>query len=400
MPRRTKIIIAVVVVLLLIALGVLLYFLWGRPTPPPDDGGTFPPPGEEIPPVVEPPTVLPPETPGAFEPILRQLSKVPIAGSALGSRSGEAIARYIERATGNVFEIGANGEGEKRLTNTTIPKVYEALWSKSGTALIARYTRDNSEVVESFSAKVVPGASGGEGELQGTFLPRGIANVSVSPDGASLFYLQGDNGGVLGIKSEFNGNNRTKIWSSPVKEWLVSWPSASKITLLSKPSALASGMLMSLDPGTGGISLLLRGIPGLTALLNPVKPEILYSSSSETGISLFLFNITTGRQNYVRITTLPEKCAWTKTGDRLYCGVPKFIPSGSYPDAWYQGVIPFEDEVWSVTPSSGVFDRVLDISAKRGLPIDATNLQVSADEKFLIFTDKESGTLWSLQMTK
>ncbi|HBV01346.1 MAG TPA: hypothetical protein DEF00_03065 [Candidatus Taylorbacteria bacterium] len=398
MSRKTKTIIAVAVVLLLIALGVFLYFLWNKKPVSPDLGGTFPPPTDEIAPEEKPPVTLPEEVAGPFEPILRQLSKVPIAGAVLGVKSGEAVVRYQERATGNIYEIGAAGEGEKRLTNTTIPKVYEALWSKTGTELVSRYVRENSEIIESFSARVIPESSGKEGELQGVFLPRDISSAAIAPDGKKVFYLQGENGGASGIQSDLSGNGKTKIWASPVREWLVSWPAANKIAILSKPSGFASGMLISLDPLSGARTLVLRNIPGLTALMNPAKSLTLYSASSESNISLHMLDTATGRNSTVRTTTFPEKCVWSKNGESFYCGVPKIIPPGTYPDVWYQGVIAFEDEVWGITPSSGVTDRVLDISGKRGIPIDLINPEVSPDEKFLIFTDKESGTLWSLQM--
>ncbi|MDO8619882.1 MAG: hypothetical protein Q7R64_00865 [bacterium] len=397
MSRNKKILITFGVLLVVAVIAFLVYYFFFRSVTPIPDGGDFPPPGDEITPEDKPPVVLPPETTGAFEPILRQLSKVPIAGSVLGTKGGKAIVRYQDRATGNIFEIGAEGEGEKRLTNTTIPKVYEALWSKSGTALISRYVREDSETIESFSARVSPGVSGAEGELKGTFLPRDILDGAISPDGTSFFYLTEDRGGVTGVRSDLTGSARTQIWTSPVREWLVSWPAQNKIFLLSKPTALADGLLLSLDPQGGGSALILRNIQGLTALPNPTRPEILYSSSGESEISLSLFNSATGDRTPAGVTTLPEKCAWNKGGDAFYCGVPKTFPPGSYPDAWYQGVIPFEDEVWSVT-SSGETKRILDISDKRGLPIDLTNPEISPDDKFLIFTDKVSGTLWSLQM--
>ncbi len=399
MSRRNKIIIAVIVGLLLIALGVFLYFLWSKPAVLPPDDGSFPPPSDEIVPTEEPPTVLPEGKPGAFEPILRQLSKIPIAGAMLGSKGGETIVRYQERSAGNIYEIGAAGEGEKRLTNTTIPKVYEALWSKSGSALISRYVRDGSETIESFSSRINQGTTGAEGELQGAFLQREILEGAISPEGTSFFYLLEENGGVTGIRSDLSGSGKTKLWASPLREWLVSWPSANKIMLLSKPSVLASGMLISLDPIKGGSTLILRDIPGLTALANPVHSEILYSASSEKDFSLYLFDMIKGKHREVSVTTLPEKCVWNKNGDKFYCGVPKTIPVGSYPDVWYQGVNSFEDAVWSSTPS-GTLDRILDISDKRGAPIDLVNPILSSDEKFLIFTDKVSSTLWSLQMTE
>src|SRR3989338_3867499 len=109
-----------------------------------------------------PPTTLPEEIPGPFEPILRQLSKAPVAGFMLGARSGEPIVRYQERAAGNIYEIEADGEGAKRRTTTTMPEVYEALWRKAAPALFSRSLREGSKIIESFSARVVPTASGTE----------------------------------------------------------------------------------------------------------------------------------------------------------------------------------------------------------------------------------------------
>ncbi len=399
MSRRKKIFIALGILLII---GVIAFFVWYfffRGTTPPQGGGTFPGPGDEIPGSGDgEPTVLPDSGPKVFKPILRQLSEVPIAGAVLGTRAGTPIARYVERATGNVFEIGADGEGEKRLTRTTIPKVTEALWSKSGTGVIARYVRDASEVIESFSGKIVPGTSGTDGELEGVFLPRGIPDAAVSPDGTKVFFLQIENSGVSGIRSDFSGNAKTKLWASPVSEWLVSWPSPDTVALLSKPSAFSSGMLISLNPSLGGSRLLLRNIPGLTALLNPVNSKLLYSQSGDTGITTSVFDTITGRGESFPLTTFPEKCVWTKAGDKVYCGVPAGIPTGTYPDVWYQGVIAFSDAVWSIDPVTKATAHILDVSEERGAPLDIVNPQVSADEKFLLFTEKEGGTLWSLQM--
>lgn len=399
MSQRTKIIVIILVVLLLLGLAALIYYLFFTGPKMPEQPGDFPPPTEEEPPIEEPPAVIPEGPPSVFEPILRQLSTEPVSGAVLGNKSGVAVVRYQDSASGNVHEIGADAEGRVRLTNTTIPKVYETLWSKSGTSLIARYVRDGSESIESFSGRIVPGQGSGEGELKGSFLARNISDLTVAPDGASIFYLQTENGVASGIRSDFAGNGKVKLWASPMHEWLASWPSQGRILLLSKPSALAEGMLLSLDPVRGGTRLLLRGITGLTALGNPVREDLLYSESTNNGIALSIWNAATGRARTVDITTLPEKCAWAKDGETLYCGVPKIIPPGSYPDVWYQGVISWSDEVWSTPRESGASYRIADLEKKRGSPIDVTNPQISADEKFLIFTDKESGTLWSLQMT-
>src|SRR3989338_3911365 len=77
-------------------------------------------------------------------PQLWQISTDPQSGAVVfqtndASSSTNAV-RYLDRATGNVFESKLSVFGQKRISNTTIPKVYEALWLPTGNSLVLRYT--------------------------------------------------------------------------------------------------------------------------------------------------------------------------------------------------------------------------------------------------------------------
>ena len=78
---------------------------------------------------------------------------------------------------------------ETRVTNTTIPKIYEAIWGNNENSLLLRYLRDDGETIETFTSKVIEGADGKEGSLLGTFLPSDIKSVAVSPKKDKIFYL-------------------------------------------------------------------------------------------------------------------------------------------------------------------------------------------------------------------
>ena len=86
-------------------------------------------------------------------PSLRQLSNVPISGFVLFEReiettsllfeeevvedieeedTTETVFRFIERSTGNIYETTARDLSTKRITNTTIPKIYESIFTDDG----------------------------------------------------------------------------------------------------------------------------------------------------------------------------------------------------------------------------------------------------------------------------
>ncbi|MEK7207962.1 MAG: hypothetical protein AAB699_00260 [Patescibacteria group bacterium] len=403
MSRRTKIIIWLVAAALLAALAVWLYFYFRKAEPRLPDTGAFPAPTEGIPLGEEEPTVLPEGAgaPGAFRPILRQLSLVPIAGAVIGGKGAETRVRYIERANGNVIEIPASGGEEKRLTNTTIPKVHEALWNKTGNGVILRYLKEDGETIETFSARIKAGTGGTEGELAGTFLPAGITALALSPSADELFYLREERGELVGIRASFTGANKTELWRSPLREWLPLWTAEETLALVSKPSALSPGALLSLNRSGEQERVLLSGIAGLTALPEKTVEKVLASRSSENGVELFLFVPKTRGENALGVATLPEKCVWRTSGEALLCGVPKSIPGGSYPDSWYQGITSFADAVYEVGTRGGSRTALIsEISEETGAPIDLTHPALSSDERFLVFRNKNDQTLWSLQLTE
>lgn len=399
MSRKTAIIIIAVVAILLIAAVVFFYFFYGRGGEElPPEFGEFPTTGDTgFPPEETEPTVLPEEA-VKEGPVLRQLTTTPVSGAVIGGSAARIAVRYLARDTGNVFEVSPDGGEAKRITNTTIPKIYEAVFAKSGAALLARYLKEDGETIETFSGTVKGKSGGTEGDLAGTFLPAGIKELALSPDGRRVFYLREEGGGAVGITATVAGGEKTEVFRSPLREWNASWPKADAIMLTTKPSALAEGIVQFLNPDTGSITPALSRLRGLTALADGSLAKILYSQSSDTGLSLSLVARESRALTELPLRTLPEKCVFATKGETLYCAAPRTLPPASYPDAWYQGVISFEDEVWSLETENGIPRLVMDVSAEAKGAIDAISLLLSADEKYLVFTNKMDGTLWSLRL--
>jgi hypothetical protein len=194
--------------------------------------------------------------------------------------------------------------------------------------------------------------------------------------------------------ADFENKKQSNILNIPFGEFNISWPSKNIITLLTKSSTEAEGYLYSLDFKTGKFEKLIGGIKGLTALVSPAGEKIIYSQSRRNGIETKIFTIKDKTSADFGLTTLPEKCAWSKLDKNIiYCPAPNNFPAGDYPDDWYQGMISFNDSIWQINLSTGETNVLINETN-----IDVINPFLSKDENYLVFTNKKDNTLWSLKI--
>ena len=167
-----------------------------------------------------------------------------------------------------------------------------------------------------------------------------------------------------------------------------------------KASGSVSGLLYFLDAQSGKLTKILGGITGLTTNTNPTGDHVLYSESARGNFNLFSYSISANEQTPLSLKTLPDKCVWSKLKKTLvYCGVPTNIPSGEYPDVWYQGVVSFSDTLWMIDTETGITTILAKPQDLTGEEIDATQLVLDPNESFLFFINKKDSTPWSLKLT-
>ena len=228
--------------------------------------------------------------------------------------------------------------------------------------------------------------------LSSAFMNSGILRGIVSPDGTQIFFLQPTTAGVVGIVANANGTNQKKVFTSPVTEWMPQWVNKTTISMTTLASDQAAGYMYFLNPTTGAFQKILGPINGLTTLTDPTGQEVLYSASTNQGFTTSIYSIPTGATNPLTLTTLPEKCVW-QNSKMLYCAVPQSITAGDYPDAWYQGVATFTDNVWSINTVTKVTKELISPSQN----FDIVHLGMGPDAAYLYFINKSDGTLWSLK---
>ena len=343
-------------------------------------------------------------------PQLRKVSAEPVAGGIIFDNGSSTIIRFIERATGHIYETEADELTQVRLSNTTIPRVQEAKWFANGTSLIIRYLKEDDITIETFLATIAttstvhtnPQETEEEvsGSLEGIFLPRNIRDIALSRDekNEKIFYLTDSGNGAVGVTASQSGSAKTEIFSSPFAQWNTLWQ-GSTILLTTKPSASAGGITLSLNTTSKATAKILGPLRGLTILPDGRGRFILFSTVVGNTMTLNVYDGKDGSRRVLPLSTLPEKCVWsTVEEDALFCGAPLFIESGE-PDLWYQGATSFADDVWKLKVTDGITELVASPSDLVGVEIDMTNLFLNKSGKYLLFTNKKDQSLWNLNLT-
>lgn len=403
MNRKTATFIIVTFVAILIAALLYFYFVYLQKKPP-EQGPTTTPGGVSFPPTgggggrseTEP-------EPGDGDlvfgtvPALRKISDEPVAGATI-VRQGETDAvRYAERGKGHVYEAPLDTLAKKRLTNKTVPKVHEALWGSKGASVILRYLADDSDTVTTFYASITaPASEGAEGTLEGTFLSPGIREITVSPGGSQLFYLLWGQSGSTGIISGLDGSKKVQIFSSPRREWLISWPSPTSALVASRPGYDAPGDAYTLDVRSGALKRILSGIQGMTISLSPDAAYGIYSRTSGATAALYTLNVKTGSSSPLPLASIADKCTWV--GKDAYCAIPEAMPDARYPDNWYQGLVSFSDEIWKIDAEEGYTEYIANLKDLGRTDIDVLRPTISEDGKYMVFINKNDLSLWELQI--
>lgn len=335
------------------------------------------------------------------QPKLRKLVQNPVAGFISFVIGSSTLVRYMEKETGNVFEIDMSLPGARtRITNTTIPRVKEALFGPKGDSVIARYI-DEGGSIRTFSA-TIPNATSTEArrsgvELRGSFLNDGIRDAVLSPKAARLFGLTAFGGSAIGVVSDLNGSKKSQVFGSIFSDWLPTWTSDQTILLVTRPAASVFGYAYTLDSSSGSFKKIYGGALGLTALLGPDGKKLLVSEISEGLPSLKIFYLAGKNGVFAGLQTIADKCVWA-TATTIYCAVPGNIPRAErgYPDAWYQGLVSFSDSFWKIDSENLSTDMVSPISESAREDIDAINLFATKAGDYVFFLNKNDSSLWSL----
>ncbi len=337
--------------------------------------------------------------------LLRQITPNPVAGIFPINRIGKSYIDFIEKETGNIFETRIADMQMNRLSNSIMPRIFEAYFANGGNSIVVRYLKNNSDVISSFDldiskSKIVPGSSATSTSAMpsGRFLPAGVMDMKISSDMNSAFFMTRNAGfkdrNSFGSVFDFNKNTVSEVFQSAFSEWLPVYFNSAEVLLQTKASQKVPGFLYSLNIKTGVLQKVMGDINGLTTLPSPDGQKILYSESTKGGMTLHVYNRANETTTDLPKQTLPEKCVWTKDGLFIYCAISNTITSSEYPDTWYQGITSFSDNIWKINTQTGISAIILTTSSFTPQSMDMTHLTLSPLEDYLFFINKKDSTPW------
>jgi len=372
----------------------------------------------------------------AVVPTLRQISTAPVAGAGIFNSTSSVIQdmvkktiidqtiRFVDRSTGHIFDTNKDSLSVTKISNTTLPKIYESYLSSNPNVAIFRSLDDSSDTIITETAYLSKVASSTVATSTSTStiststtpttfptytgtpyitkisnLPSGLNEIALAPSSQRLLYLFNiDDKGIF-ILSNIDGAKPVKLYSSPLERWLLDWPNEKQAVITTKPSGIANGISFLINTVTGALTKIASG-NGLTTLVSPdLSTSLVGTTVDGTTLKLDAINLSNKNSINLSLRTLPEKCVWSHTEKSVvYCAVPRTVPLGTYPDSWYQGLVSFTDDLWKINTSTGVSTLSILFTKGYGKNFDAINLKLSSDDSYLIFTNKKDLILWGYNL--
>ena len=345
---------------------------------------------------------------------LRQISNVPIAGASVYERgasstvatSTETVYRYVERATGHVYEMTTTEREARRISNTTIPKIYKAQFLNNKNQIAFQFL-DKGENIDTYVAEIKENKAETASEektiLDGVFMKKNILHLLISPDGRNLFNLvkssdQNSAYKLLGSLSlSSNPNTEKLIFSSYMTEWIPEWISNDVIAFNNNASYDSAGYLYFFNIKTRAFDKILGPNNGLVSKASPDTKKVLYSFNNNGQTELRYFDSVKNTSFIVPNATIAEKCIWGKDSTTAYCAIPNNLYGSTYPDIWYMGESSFNDSLISINVADQTIETLLNSSDYSTL-FDMVDLKLSPREDYILFTNKKDLKLWSLEI--
>ncbi len=321
-------------------------------------------------------------------PQLWHVSSTPTAGIGFATSTEGLRVRYVERASGYVFDADPATSVIARVGNTLTPKTYEAQIASGGRVLERSLDQGG---IKTFAGVVASSSAA----LSGSVLPPNLEAAVADPRSNAVAYLIPDGSGVSLVTSAWDGTKQKKVITLPVPGWRLSWLSDGRIILAQKAADSLTGYAFSLK-GTA-LSRLAPPAPGLTVIASATG-AVLYATSGDFGVNLFVQPSATTSAVKLPVATIADKCVWSPDAKVAYCAVPQTAVQGAMLDAWYRGDLHTSDAWWRIDARSGQAELFFAPSAN--VSLDVVNPVMDSRGEYIAFMNNTDLSAWLLRLNK
>jgi len=362
-----------------------------------------------------------------FEGLIKVWDK-PVAGYNISNNKNyiQTVLSFVDSNTGTIYQkdlsIPTSTASQITLSDQNYLNIYKAYFINDNNGIVKKVIMQylNSNKVIKTIIATMPTYFNTPAKLENIIsLPDNITNISISPDNKKLIYLvskQTNIGGEKDVYSDwyFIDNsfvNPNQVFSSPLTIWNLSITNAGDIYASEIDTAFELNSLYKLNIVKENNNYLSNNLvklygehTGLSFLIN--QNNILVSANTGSGIKTYLSNLFFGNKfednnlKELDIKTLAKKCVFADNKNFILCAAPKDL--GSYdsglPDAWYQGVANFSDDIYFLNTFNGDSNNFYSLSENAGTSFDAFNLKISSNGERLILINKYDRNLWSLNI--
>lgn len=305
---------------------------------------------------------------------------------------------FWDRKTGHIYENLASTTDVNKIYNYTLTGVEEMFFIDDISAIARKLDNDN-ETILTYYLKFSKDNSTSTVVYNTTSKDINIdsSNIAFLKTTKRIFYFINRTG--KGVLSSVDGMVRTNIISTSLSEWLPQYVNKATVALTTKPSAYFKGYLFFLNPdGNSKNTYILGEKYGFNTLVSPDGKKVIYNEIINNTLEMFIYDIKTKTHTYLNQTTIADKCVWSNDSKKIFCGIPQKLYQAAYPDVWYKNELGFADNIWSINPENGEFQLIIPLQDQVPVSIDVYKIKISDTNKYLIFQDKNTLSLWKYEI--
>ncbi|MBI5456230.1 hypothetical protein HY969_00650 [Candidatus Kaiserbacteria bacterium] len=334
------------------------------------------------------PERTPPERPKP--PRLWHAHGTAIAGAAFVASTTNL--RFMERATGHLFDVDVETGEVKRISNTLVPKAYGASFAPDGSVIAWTDVNGSPEV---FSGTLATSSStSSPSSLQTTDLGPGITAIVPNVSTKQFLSIVEDGNSFALMSSGWKGEDPVRVAATALRDWHIFW--GERIVLSQAPATGIDGYAYEVSLN-GIFTPLVRAVPGLTVLPHPRESALLISSDNGS------LNLSVSTSSAMRVglsvRTIADKCVWVPDKSLIaYCAVPESLSSSRFLDEWYAGALHTEDAWWKVDAKAGSAELLFSPHSDMGVSLDVTAPAIDDGGAYLSFINARDQSLWILRI--
>lgn len=326
----------------------------------------------------------------------------------------KTIYRFVNRSNGNIFETDSKKMSVDRISNRTIPKIQESIFSKDGENIIHRFLESSDNIKSIFveileednqnisATSTATSTNSNENsdenflDLEVTNLASGIKDIGMHSNGL-VFYTTANQSNLSGYLFDVdNVFQQSRFINSDLTQVDIEWFKDNSILIGTKPSDYSNGLLFEYNIDSQERKKILDGGIGFNFIAKENTNNIIYSNYLGGNIESYYFNTETRELVDLDMSTIvSDKCAWSNLSDDvIYCAIPNNISGLGYPNLWHQGQVSFNDSLYMIDVKSGIKIKLEGLEGD----FDIKNPQVSDNDEYITFINKKDLTLWSLDI--